>query len=585
MMPASLARTALLAGLLSGHLFPAPPGGAVHVTVTGLAKPLLEQVNKALALPLPRGMDGPGAVDRGWVDRYAGLVPAKVQLALEPFGYYRPVIQVTRSGPAGERILVQVAPGEPVRIGHRRVQVTGAGSEDPILGALVAGFPLKPGDPLVHAAYEEGRGQLKSRAQGLGYLDADFSSHEIVVDPATQTASLDLVLATGGLYRFKAAHLLGAPDYPVPFLQRFVAFRPGDPFTRTRLGLTQLQLAGSERFKEVVLTAEPAADHEVTLRVDLKQGPTRFLRTGLGFGTDTGPRGTVRYRDLNMLNRGHELSTSLYVSKRLQGLSSIYTLPLASGLLDTTTVQVNLQKEELADLVTRLASVELARNRALGPGVLGTGFVRFLQEAYTSEGLYHRTRLVLPGVRYTRDQLDDPRLPTRGLRLALEARGTDRSLGSDTRMVQLLGAVSFLQPLPARLSLQTRLRVGATFSSDPVDALPPTLRFFAGGDQSVRGYGYQSLGDRDATGKVVGGRQLLTTSLELERALPRNWGVSLFHDAGNAFDSFKGVRLHQGAGVGLHYRSPVGSLNLSLARRIFDEHPGWRIHFTVGTFL
>jgi translocation and assembly module TamA len=583
MSPLGLAGAAILAGLLSGALPAAPPGGAVHVTITGLTGPLRDQVGKALALP--RGMDGPGVVDRGWVDRFAGQVEAKVQRALEPFGYYRPVVQVTRSGPAGGQLQVQVTPGEPVRIGHRRVQVTGAGASDPTLAALVAAFPLKPGDPLVHADYEAARSGLKSRAEGLGYLKADFTSHEIVVAPAALTASLDLVLATGPLYLFKEAHILGAPDYPAPFLQRYVAFKPGEPFTRARLGLTQLQLAGSERFKDVVLTAEPAEDHNVALRIDLKQGPSRSLRTGVGYGTDTGPRFSVRYRDLDMLNRGHELSTSLYVSQRLQGFSATYTVPLASGLLDTITFQVNLQKEELADLVTRLASLEVARNRSLGPGLLGTVFVRFLQEAYSTLGLYHRTRLVLPGVRYTLDRLDDPRLPSRGLRLALEARGTDRSLGSDTRMVQLLGAVSHLQPLPARLSFQSRLRVGATFSADPVDALPPTLRFFAGGDQSVRGYGYQSLGLRDASGKVVGGKQLLTTSLELERALPRNWGVSIFHDAGNAFESFQTVRLHQGAGVGLHYRSPVGSLNLSLARRIQDEHPGWRIHFTVGAFL
>ena len=573
----------ILAGLLSAPLVSAPPAPAVQVTITGLTGPILEQVRRALALP--RGMDGPGAVDRGWVDRFAGQVQAKVKLALEPFGYYRPVIQVTRSGTGGEHLQVQVTAGEPVRIGRRRVQVTGPGAADPVLGALVAGFPLKAGDPLVHADYERGRGELKSRAEGLGYLDAAFSSHEIVVDPATLDASLDLVLATGGLYRFKEARVLGAPDYPGPFLQRYVAFKPGDPFTRTRLGLTQLQLAGSERFKEVVLTAEPQGDHQVALRIDLKQSPSRTVRTGVGFGTDTGPRFTVRYRDLDVFNRGHEWVTSLYLSQRLQGLSSTYTVPLASGLRDTTTFQVNVQKEELADLVTRLLSLEVARNRALGPVALGTAFVRFLQEGYTAEGLYHRTRLVLPGVRYTRDELDDPRLPTHGLRLALEARGSDPSLGSDTRMVQLLGAVSHLQPLPARLALQSRLRVGATFSSDPVDALPPTLRFFAGGDQSVRGYGYQSLGPRDAAGKVVGGKQLLTTSLELERALPKNWGVSIFHDAGNTFESFQSIRLHQGAGVGLHYRSPVGSLNLSLARRIFDEQPGWRIHFTVGAFL
>ena len=123
---------------------------------------------------------------------------------------------------------------------------------------------------------------------------------------------------------------------------------------------------------------------------------------------------------------------------------------------------------------------------------------------------------------------------------------------------------------------------GITLLSDPLSDLPPSLRFFAGGDQSVRGYAYQSLGPRDATGQVVGGKHLLVGSVELERALFKDWGVSTFYDAGNAFDSFTEVSLLQGAGVGLHYYTPVGALNLSLARQIGVDDPGFRIHFTVG---
>jgi translocation and assembly module TamA len=571
MRPALILAALVVVGLPT----PLLPAVAVEVVITGLKKgPILDQVHKALTLP--RGMDSPRMGDHTWLDRFAAQTPAKVHLALEPFGYYGPLVKVSRTGPGGNRLEVQISLGQPVRISTRRVEVTGAGAQEPLLKEMVAVFPLKPGEPLVHAIYEGAR---------AGYLDADFTIHEVVVDPVTLAANLQLVLATGELYRFKEARIQGAPDYPPAYLQRFVAFEPGDPFTRARLGQTQVQFMGSERFKEVVLTAEPPEDHRIPLRVDLKQGPRRTLRTGLGFGTDTGPRFSTRYRELDVFNRGHEWSTSLFVSQHLQGISSTYTLPGAKDLLGTTTLQVNLQKEELASITSRLLSVEVAQNWALGPGALGTAYVRFLQEAYTSEGLYHRIRLVLPGLRYKWVHVDDARNPTQGLRFALEVRGTDPSLGSDTRMLQCLGAVTHLQPLPAELSLQSRFSIAATFSKDPVDALPPTLRFYAGGDQSVRGYGYQTLGPRDSAGKVVGGKQLLVAGLELERALAGPWAVSIFHDAGNAFESFKEVRLHQGAGVGVHYRSPVGNLNLYLARRIRDENPGWRIHFTVGVFL
>jgi translocation and assembly module TamA len=118
--------------------------------------------------------------------------------------------------------------------------------------------------------------------------------------------------------------------------------------------------------------------------------------------------------------------------------------------------------------------------------------------------------------------------------------------------------------------------------SDPLSDLPPSLRFFAGGDQSVRGYAFQSLGPQDATGQVVGGKQLLFGSLELERGIGEDWGASVFYDTGNAFDSFSDLRMAQGAGVGLHYYTPVGTLNFSVARQINVADPGFRIHFTVG---
>jgi len=152
----------------------------------------------------------------------------------------------------------------------------------------------------------------------------------------------------------------------------------------------------------------------------------------------------------------------------------------------------------------------------------------------------------------------------------------------DTSLVQILAEGSYLVPLRWRLALHTRAQAGVSLLSDPLSDIPPSLRFFAGGDQSVRGYSYKSLGPRDASGKVVGGKQLLTSSIELERALFRDWGVSLFYDAGNAFNSFSAVSLFQGAGVGLHYYTSVGALNLSVARQLGVDNPSFHIHFTVG---
>jgi translocation and assembly module TamA len=229
-----------------------------------------------------------------------------------------------------------------------------------------------------------------------------------------------------------------------------------------------------------------------------------------------------------------------------------------------------------------LIAAEVNRNRAFGRGELGTVYLRVQQEEFTIASQESSARLVMPGIRFGVNRYDNPVRPSRGYRYALELRGTHQFLGSDTGLVQFLAEGNTLVPLPWRLALFMRAKGGITFPSDPLSDIPPSLRFFAGGDNSVRGYPYRSLGPRDAAGLVVGGKHLVDGSIELRRQLFEKWGTSLFYDVGNAFSSFTEIRLFQGAGVGIHYYTPVGALNLYLARQIGVATPAYHIHFTVG---
>jgi len=283
-----------------------------------------------------------------------------------------------------------------------------------------------------------------------------------------------------------------------------------------------------------------------------------------------------------MFHRGHELYSHLFVAERLQGLVTGYIIPSAKDVRSSTALQLNLQQEDTSTYFSRIVALELSRNRSLGKGKLGTAYIRTQYEDYTVGSEISTARLVLPGLRFSDDRYVNPIRPRRGFRYALELRGTHQLLGSDTALVQALAEGSHLQPLPWRLSLHTRAKAGTTMLHDPLRDIPPSLRFFTGGDQSVRGYSYKSLGPRDASGKVVGGTQLLTSSIELQRAIFKDWGISLFYDVGNSFNSFSSFRLFHGTGVGLHYFTAVGALNLSVARPIGVDNPSLHFHFTVG---
>ncbi len=575
-----------LLSLLCGPEFAAVVHGAepVEIVVEGVVGDGKKNVLAALALP--PGLVVNGKVDRLWLERFVRQADQKAQAALEPFGYYSAEVTVALESPTPDRfrVRVKVEAGQPVILTDVRVSVIGSGASDASLAALASTFPLQKGSVLLHQRYEEAKQVLQARAQGLGYLDADYTVHEIHVDESSKTARIDLVLQTGERYFFSDITFEGAPDYPDAYLRRYLTFVPGDVFSQMKLAESQLQLNNSERFREVTLLAEKpqARDYKIPVRILLNPLPRRSLRPGVGYGTDTGARFALRYRDLNMLHKGHEFDTNLYISERLQGLATAYIIPSDKDFRTFTSVRINLQKENITTYSSQIIALELDRTNSFGNQKLGTAYVKFQQEEFTIGIQDSISRYVLPGVRFSDNHYDNLVRPTRGFRYALDLRGTHPVLGSTTQLLQLIGEGSHILPLPWRLSLRTNAQAGITFFSDPINDLPPSLRFFAGGDQSVRGYAYQSLGPHDSLGNVVGGKHLLTGCVEMQRAIFEDWAVSVFYNAGNAFDSFADITLFQAAGVGLHYFTPVGALNLSLARQIAVDDPGYRIHFTVG---
>jgi translocation and assembly module TamA len=556
----------------------------LEVNVTGLEGEALENVRAALTPP--SGLVANGTVNLPWLELFAADAPEKAREALEPFGYYdsRAETRLRKNDDGTYSLQVTVYPGSPVKIRELDIRVRGPGSEDKAIGKLVADFPLKKGDVLNHESYERGKELLKTRAVERGYLDADFPIHEIRVTRTERSARITLELETGIRYRFGETTFSGAPLYPRRFLGRYLDYEKGKFFSQKKLGQTQINLASSDRFKGVVVTADrdKAEGSTMPVLVELSPLPRRRLRPGIGYGTDTGVRGSVRYKDVNLFLLGHELNAEINISQRLQGIAAAYTVPGYRDINSSMGLQVNLQREDTSTYTNRLAALEGSWNQSLQRGQLLTFYVKPQWEDYTVGSQHSSALLILPGVRFSQRHFNSPIRPTRGYRFSLEARGTHQYLGSSTGLIQGIADIHAIIPLPWRFSLIGRAKGGLTLQNEPLKDLPASLRFFAGGDRSVRGYAFQSLGPKDSTGKVIGGKNLLTTSIELERALFTNWGIAAFLDAGNAFDSLNRFRLYKGAGLGIRYYTPIGAIQLDLARQIGVENPAFRVHFNVG---
>ncbi len=556
----------------------------VQILVLGIKGEELKNVQAALRLPT--GLVREGKVDRQWLERFKNQIPEKVRLALEPFGYYHVKTEVNFEIVEEEKykIHVEIEPGKPVRVTSVNVSIKGPGAEEKTLKRLLEAFPLKKGDVLHHQKYEEAKGTLRTEALNLGYLDADYPIHRIRVSQSEYSAEIELTLETGPRYYFGEILLEGAPEYPERFLMRYVAFQSGEAFSYLKIFQTQINLNNSDRFREVILLAEKerATKGHIPVRIGLTPSRPKRLRIGIGYSTDSGARITGNYQDLNFNHWGHEFHAQANVSERLQNVVARYVIPSFSSLDSYTSFKGGVEHERVKTYETQAVTLEFEHTRSLGKGRLGSGYLRVRREDFEVGLQEGRSRLVMPGLRFIERRYDDLIRPKKGYRYELEVRGTGEFLGSDTSFLQFLVSGDLVTPLPLQFVLFARGQGAFTLWSDPLRELPPSVRFFAGGDRSIRGYAYQSLGPKDASGKVVGGKHLLVGGVEIERAITNMWALAVFYDVGNSFNDFEKIKPQHGAGLGVRLYTPIGPIRLDLAYQLGVKDPDFRIHLSVG---
>lgn len=573
--------TLLVLVLFAGFSRAAEP---LKIVVSGVEEEALANVEKALALP--PGLVRDGRIDTLWLERFEGQIPERVRQAIEPYGYYEAEIttQKEETGEESYLITVVIVPGEPIRLTAVQVRLRGPGADEPRLQTLVKAFPLHPGEVLRQDHYETAKGALKARVLDLGYLDAVFAVHQIRLQRLKKSAEIELELATAERYLFGTIQIHGAADYPQPFLRRYLAFAEGEVFSYPRLGQTQLNFLDSDRFREVMITPRKDQTQELRVPIELKLVPTarRRLRPGIGYGTDTGARMSLNYRDLNVLHRGHEFKADLSIAERRQAITAGYILPGLKNLESQTALSTGFVREDFTTYETSALFAEIEEQRGFSGGKVGSLYLRFLHENFVIGDQNDQSRMILPGVRFRHSSYADPIRPKRGFRYTLEARGAHQNLGSDTGLLQLLATGNTIITLPWKLKLLLRTQGGTTLKNEPLAQLPPSLRFFAGGDQSVRGYAYQSLGPKDANGEVVGGEHLAVGSAELEAPFGEDWGAAIFFDLGSAFNSLSTNDWASGAGIGVRRYTVIGPIKIDLARQVGIANPAYRLHISVG---
>ncbi|MGA7800527.1 MAG: autotransporter assembly complex family protein [Gammaproteobacteria bacterium] len=560
---------------------PLAHGASVKVQVEGVSDKPKANVLAMLAIAQVQGQSD---LTAGRIRYLNAQAPAQIRRALEPFGYYRAQVKTDlKPGPQEWTATYRIEPGPPIPVIAVNLQLSGPGRTDPALEKAVKSFPIRKGDPLDQPRYEQAKGGLQQRALALGYLDARYTEHQLRLDLRAYEARVVLTLATGPRYRFGPVTFSGSALSP-KFLHEYLPFSPGDPYSSARLLALQQALQNSDYFKRVDIQPQRdrAKDQEVPIEVKLEPRKRHKYTFGLGYGTDTGPRASVGWEHRRINSLGHKMQAQYRISRIYQELSLRYIIPLAHPATDQLAITAATRNETVNDQVSKTRLIGVSRLVTHGT-VQQTLSLNYQHETFSVGDTSGVSRLLIPGFNWTRISADDRIYTRRGSRLSLDLRGALQGVASDTSFVRADLGAKIIRSFGSDNRIIARAEVGAIQVPD-FSVLPVSLRFFAGGDHSVRGYAYNSLGPVDASGTVVGGQYLMVGSVEYDRHIVGKWGAAVFYDAGNAFDIFP-THLHRGAGVGVRWRSPVGMVRVDLAAALSKEGHPLRLHISIGPDL
>lgn len=553
----------------------------VQVEVIGVGGEVKENVRQVLSLA--RAAEA-GTLPVARIRRLHGQAAAEIELALQPFGYYRPRIE---SGlrQEGDRWVARYAitPGPPVLVRRVNLSLLGSGSDEPAFRRLVATFPVEAGDTLRHAEYEEAKLAFLGLAADSGYLAAAFDTAQIRVDRSAFSAEIILRFDTGERFNFGPVTFNQEVLDPAR-LQALVPFEPGEPYRADKLLQLQTALANHPSFSRVEVrpVVAQAGDGRVPIEVDLVPTKARAYEIGVGYGTDTGPRGTagVEFRRLN--RSGHRAEAELTLSTVERSISAQYLIPAVlspAGVLTLLGGYANLDPTT-SQSEAIIAGARLSRPRGRWRETLSLTFKHESFEVGVDRGT---ADLLIGGGSWEHTVADSRVFPSRGHRIRFGLQGSPGGALASANFLQLDVSGKVIRSLGARTRVLARAEVGRLFTG-AFRRLPPTIRYFTGGDQSVRGYRYLELGPRDVAGNVIGGEAVIAASLELDHRVFERWSLAAFYDAGNALEDLS-LSLDQGMGAGIRWLSPIGLIRLDGAFAVSRRDSPFRIHFSIGPDL
>jgi translocation and assembly module TamA len=550
------------------------------IEITGINDELKKNIELHMPVTIPECL-----ADRAEVRQFFTTVKKNLRKATRALGYYD--AEFVSSGKIVSgcwKLGLKVTPGKATRVYKQNIKVIGEGAKDKGFVKLLKELPYKEGDILNHEKYSNFKSLLSELSQSLGYFDAEFEEHSISVNPISYRASIDLILNTGKRYQYGEVKV-EQKLLSKAAMDKYLLVKTGEPFSAEELINQQQILQASGYFKLIKINVQykQAKDLKVPIEILLTRNKRNAYKFKLGYGTDTGGRISGELNRRWTGSKGRKLQLKAQYSEKLSGVSAQLINPRKNPTDNSLIHNFDIKKDTNDDVDSNSISLGSKLVRKRPNNWKQSLLLEYLRDQTTVVGEDQtNSTLILFGLGLDKVKSNNLLFPDKGWRFKFSAKAAAKALLSNQNVFQIKASAKTIYPI-GNGKILSRINLGTTFVND-FNSLPKSLRFFAGGSNSVRGYSFESLGEENSNGRVVGGKNLLDTSLEYQHPVFKDWSAAAFIDAGNAFDDWRNPKINVGVGFGARWRSPIGPVRIDIGfpEGRFKEP---QLHLSVGSDL
>lgn len=548
-------------------------GETFQYTIHGIEGEMLSNVISRLEVE--REAYG-GQADKKTFLHFYEHIPVVIQKALEPYGYFKPAIRqsLKRKG-LDWFAYFDISRGPAIRIASVRLSISGPGKNEKEMQTYLKTFPLKAGDRFRADLYQNAKEDFFKVTNRFGYIKAYLAQNKVIIDLKSYTVKIIMDFKTGDQFYFGEVNVEQGP-YAEQFLKRFIDFKDHTPFSTQALLTLQQEMANTYYFQQVNINPdfENIKNHRIPINLSVTAPKAKKFSLGIGYGTYTGVRFTSGLSLRRIGQAGQHLDAQLKLSQILSGIALKYYLPGQNPLTDQWLWGANYQVFHPKNGKSKSMTLSAGFNKKIHL-IEANANLNYLVDRYKVENVANTneqiSKLLYPSLNLSYVSSDDPLNPRVGQSLYFNLQGASDDLLSSTHFIQGRVRGKYLISPTSFSRLLFRGDLGYTASAN-IKQLPLSMRYFAGGINSIRGYPDSSIGP---------GKYLVTASIEYQNHLFGNWDGALFYDIGNAMNHW-GETLNRGEGAGIIYRSLLGPIKLYVGRAMSKPGHPYDIELSIG---